>query len=204
MSYKGGGRFPGVFLHETVWVDDPVTIGVGTKVWHFSHILGDVQIGEHCRIGQNVCIGPHVNVGANCSIQNNVSIYEGVELEDDVFCGPSCVFTNVTNPRAFVSRKSGFERTRVGRGATIGANATIICGHDIGAYAFIGAGSVVTTDVLAHALMIGVPARQCGWVSKMAQKLGCDLVCPSDGSRYRETCHGLVEIVATTTRAGTP
>ena len=188
-------RFPGVLIHASSYVDDPASIGAGTKIWHFSHILGNVSIGIDCSIGQNVMIGPHVTVGARCKIQNNVSLYEGVHLADDVFCGPSCVFTNVTNPRANVERKDEFRPTRVGQGATIGANATIVCGHSIGEYAFIAAGAVVTSDVPAYALMAGVPARQVGWMSRSGERLGPDLVCPRDGSRYRETPSGHLELV---------
>jgi len=178
-------RFPGVLIHVSSFVDDPVRIGPGGKIWHFSHILPHVEIGENCVIGQNVMIGPSVKVGNGVRIQNNVSLYEGVELGDEVFCGPSCVFTNVNNPRSFVSRKSEFRTTPVGRGASIGANATIVCGNRIGAYAFVGAGAVVTKDVPDYALMAGVPARRIGWISKAGEKLGQDLVCPRDGSRYR-------------------
>jgi UDP-2-acetamido-3-amino-2,3-dideoxy-glucuronate N-acetyltransferase len=178
-------RFPGVLIHASSFVDEPVCIGPGGKIWHFSHILAHVVIGKDCVIGQNVMIGPNVKVGNGVRVQNNVSLYEGVELEDDVFCGPSCVFTNINNPRSFVSRKSEFKTTSVGRGASIGANATIICGHRIGTYAFIGAGAVVTTDVPDYALMAGVPARRVGWVSKAGEKLGPSLICPRDGSRYR-------------------
>lgn len=179
-------RFPGVRVHQSSYVDDKVAIGEGTTIWHFCHILDGVAIGKRCSIGQNVMIGPNVRLGDNCKIQNNVSLYDGVELEDDVFCGPSCVFTNVTNPRAFVSRKAEFKPTVVRRGATIGANATIVCGVVIGAYAFIGAGAVITRDVPPFALMVGVPARRTGWVSKAGERLGADLTCPRDGSRYRE------------------
>ena len=152
-------------VHPTAVVDDDVTIGAGTRVWHFCHVLSDTVIGEDCVLGQNVVAGPHVRVGDRCRVQNNVSLYEGVELAEDVFCGPSCVFTNVRNPRAFVSRKSEFLKTRVKQGATIGANATIVCGVTLGAYCFIGAGSVVTRDVPAHALVYGNPAKQHGWMS---------------------------------------
>jgi UDP-2-acetamido-3-amino-2,3-dideoxy-glucuronate N-acetyltransferase len=177
-------RFPGVKLHESAYVDEPVSIGHDTVVWHFCHILSGVTIGSQCSIGQNVMIGPNVSVGNNCKIQNNVSLYEGVTLEDDVFCGPSCVFTNVYNPRSFVSRKLEFRRTLVRRGAAIGANATIVCGNSIGAYAFIGAGAVVTKDVPDHALMAGVPAKRIGWVSHSGEILGDDLVCPRESRKY--------------------
>jgi UDP-2-acetamido-3-amino-2,3-dideoxy-glucuronate N-acetyltransferase len=187
--------FPGVTIHESAYVDQPCTIGPGTKVWHFAHILKDCTIGANCSIGQNVMIGPAVRVGDNCKIQNNVSLYNGVELEDGVFCGPSCVFTNVNNPRAEVERKSEFRATLVQRGATIGANATIVCGHTLGAYCFIAAGAVITADVPAFGLMAGVPARRIGWMSLKGEKLGSDLVCPSDGSRYVETAKDRLEIV---------
>lgn len=185
-EFKPDARFPGVRIHESAYVDAPVRIGEGTTIWHFCHLLGDVSIGCRCSIGQNVMIGPRVTVGNGCKVQNNVSLYEGVVLEDDVFCGPSCVFTNVINPRAHVSRKSEFKRTLVGRGATIGANATILCGHELGSYCFIGAGAVVTGDVASFALMAGVPARRIGWMSKAGERMRHDLVCPLDGTRYRE------------------
>jgi UDP-2-acetamido-3-amino-2,3-dideoxy-glucuronate N-acetyltransferase len=184
------GPFEGVFIHESAYVDEPVSIGRGTKIWHFVHILRDCDIGERCSIGQNVMIGPAVRVGNDCKIQNNVSLFNGVELEDGVFCGPSCVFTNVVNPRAEIARKDEFRRTLVRRGATIGANATIVCGHTLGAWCFIAAGAVVTGDVPDHALMAGVPARRIGWMSRAGGRLGADLVCPIDGSRYRELEHG--------------
>ena len=187
---KEDARFPGVSIHESSYVDDPAQIGEGTVIWHFSHILGGSKIGWNCSIGQNVMIGPKAIVGSGCKIQNNVSIYEGVTLEDEVFCGPSCVFTNVLNPRAFVSRKSEFKPTLAKRGATIGANATILCGNTIGAHAFIAAGAVVTKDVADFALMAGVPARRIGWVSRSGERLGRDLVCPRDGRRYEETAAG--------------
>jgi UDP-2-acetamido-3-amino-2,3-dideoxy-glucuronate N-acetyltransferase len=186
-------RFPGVRIHESSYVDEPVTIGEGTTIWHFCHVLGNVTIGRHCSIGQNVMIGPRVTVGNDCKIQNNVSIYEGVVLGDEVFCGPSCVFTNVINPRANISRKSEFKPTVVSRGATIGANATIVCGHNIGCYVFIAAGAVVTHDVCDHALMAGVPARRIGWMSMAGERLGYDFTCPRDGTRYRETADGRLE-----------
>ena len=188
-------RFPNVCIHESSYVDEPVRIGEGTKIWHFCHILGEVTIGRNCTIGQNVVIGPRVRVGDNCKIQNNVSLYEGVELEDDVFCGPSCVFTNVINPRSKISRKKEFRSTLVKRGATVGANATIICGHIIGSYAFIAAGAVVTRDVADFALVAGVPARRIGWMSRAGERLGRDLICPHDGSRYRATAEGALEAI---------
>src|SRR6185503_4689014 len=155
--------------HTTAVIDDDVEIGAGTLIWHFAHILSGSRIGERCSIGQNVMIGPNVRIGDGCKIQNNVSIYDGVELGADVFCGPSCVFTNVNNPRADVSRKDEFRRTPIGRGASIGANATIVCGHSLGEYCFIGAGAVVTKNVPAFALMIGNPARRAGWMSRSGE-----------------------------------
>lgn len=188
----GFAGHPGV--HETAVVDSGVLIGDGTKVWHFSHLLSGTSIGDDCTLGQNVVVGPNVSVGDRCRIQNNVSVYSGVTLEDGVFCGPSCVFTNVYNPRAEVSRKDDFLPTLVKRGATIGANATIVCGNDIGAYALVGAGAVVTRDVPDHALVVGSPARQIGWVSHDGERLGDDLVCPRSGRRYAEQDGALVEL----------
>ncbi|MFN3996142.1 MAG: DapH/DapD/GlmU-related protein, partial [bacterium] len=159
------------FAHESVYIDEDVQIGEGTKIWHFSHILRGTIIGKNCVIGQNCMIGPDVIIGDRCKIQNNVSVYKGVTLEDDVFCGPSCVFTNVYNPRAFIERKHEFKPTLVKKGATIGANATIICGITIGRYAMIGAGAVVNKDVPDYALVVGVPARQIGWVCKCGNTL---------------------------------
>ncbi len=176
-----------VFIHESAYVDEPTTIGVGSKVWHFAHILPRCTIGTNVTIGQNVVVGPDVTIGNNCKIQNNVSVYKGVELEDGVFCGPSCVFTNVNNPRSEINRQGEFRATPVRRGATIGANATIVCGHELGAYCFIAAGAVVTKDVPPFALMAGVPAKRIGWVSHDCEKLGPDLVCRATGRRYRET-----------------
>lgn len=173
-----------LFIHESAYVDHGVVLGEGTKIWHFSHILQGSRIGSNCSIGQNVVIGPDVSVGDNCKIQNNVSLYKGVELEDGVFCGPSCVFTNVLNPRAEVERKEQFRPTRVRRGATIGANATIICGNELGEYCMIAAGAVVTKRVAPFALMAGVPARRIGWVSRAGEILGDTLVCPRSGERY--------------------
>jgi UDP-2-acetamido-3-amino-2,3-dideoxy-glucuronate N-acetyltransferase len=186
-------RFSGVRIHESSYVDEPSAIGEGTTIWHFCHVLPGVEIGKNCSIGQNVMIGPRVKIGDGCKIQNNVSIYEGIILEEGVFCGPSCVFTNVVNPRSFVSRRAEFKSTVVRRGATIGANATIVCGHTIGAYAFVAAGAVVTKDVCDFALVAGVPARRIGWMSRSGERLGPNLVCSRDGSRYRETSAGSLE-----------
>jgi UDP-2-acetamido-3-amino-2,3-dideoxy-glucuronate N-acetyltransferase len=187
-------RFPGVLVHESSYVDDGAMIGAGTKIWHFCHILSRTTIGRNCSIGQNVMIGPNVGIGNGCKIQNNVSIYDGVELDDDVFCGPSCVFTNVNNPRADVSRKDEFRKTPIGRGASIGANATIVCGHSLGEFCFIGAGAVVTKDVPAFALMAGNPARRIGWISRAGERLGSDLVCRRTQRRHELRDAGLVEI----------
>ena len=173
------------FVHESSYVDDNVSLGYGTKVWHFSHILSNSNIGEDCSIGQNVVIGPNVSVGDRVKIQNNVSVYEGVTLEDGVFCGPSCVFTNVNNPRSEIVRKDEYRKTIVRRGASIGANATIICGHDLGEYSFVAAGAVITKKVPAYALMVGTPAKRVGWMSKAGGRLGDDLICPIDGTSYR-------------------
>jgi UDP-2-acetamido-3-amino-2,3-dideoxy-glucuronate N-acetyltransferase len=180
------------FLHPTSLIDEGVEIGAGTRIWHFSHILAGSRIGAHCVIGQNVMIGPNVRVGNGCKIQNNVSIYEAVTLEDDVFCGPSMVFTNVLLPRAHISRKAEFLPTLVKRGASIGANATVVCGHTVGRYAMVGAGAVVTRSVPDHALMVGNPARRVGWVSRNGERLDQELVCPRTGERYRPEGEGLV------------
>jgi acetyltransferase-like isoleucine patch superfamily enzyme len=170
--------------HESAYIDADCDIGAGTKIWHFSHVCRGSKIGRDCVIGQNVMIGPDAVVGERCKIQNNVSIFRGVKLEDGVFCGPCCVFTNVINPRAELERKDEFRPTVVGRGATIGANATIVCGHRLGPYSFVAAGAVVTRDVPAHALVAGNPARQMGWMSRAGYQLGADLVCPRTGERY--------------------
>jgi UDP-2-acetamido-3-amino-2,3-dideoxy-glucuronate N-acetyltransferase len=165
---------PNYFAHPTAIIDPGCTIGAGTKIWHFSHIMPNCIIGENCNIGQNVVISPEVILGKNVKVQNNVSIYTGVECEDDVFLGPSMVFTNITNPRSAINRKSQYARTLVKKGASIGANATIVCGHDIGRFAFIGAGAVVTKTVPDYALVVGNPARQTGWVSEYGHKLVFD------------------------------
>jgi len=182
------------FVHSTAVVDDGVTIGPGSKIWHFSHILSGSHIGARCVLGQNVMVGPRVVIGDGCKLQNNVSLYESVTLENDVFCGPSCVFTNVLTPRAFIERKTEFAPTTVRRGATIGANATIVCGVTIGCYAMVGAGAVVTRDVDDFALVVGNPARQLGWVGRAGERLGPDLTCPRTGEKYRETDAGLALI----------
>jgi len=178
-------------IHHTAVVDDNVLIGEGSRIWHFSHILPGTTIGLHCNIGQNVVIGPDVSVGNNCKIQNNVSVYKGVTLEDGVFCGPSMVFTNVYNPRANIRRMEEARPTLVRCGASIGANATIICGTTIGRFAFVGAGAVVTRDVPDHALVFGNPARQHGWVCECCEKLTSALICPACGLAYQKTGPGL-------------
>ena len=183
-----------VFVHESAYVDDGADVGPGTKIWHFSHVMSGSRIGRDCVLGQNVMVGERVVIGDRCKLQNNVSVYTGVSLGDGVFCGPSAVFTNVVNPRAQIERKDEFRPTRVGAGATIGANATIVCGNDIGGNAFVAAGAVVTRGVPPHALVAGVPARRIGWMSHDGHRLGDDLVCPRTGRRYREVSGRLEEI----------
>lgn len=183
------------FSHETSIIDNDCKIGIDTKIWHFSHILMGTTIGKNCTIAQNVMIGPDVVVGDNCKIQNNVSIYKGVILENDVFCGPSCVFTNVHNPRASIERKDEFRETYVEQGVTIGANATIICGNRLGAYSLIGAGAVVTKEVKPHAIVAGNPAKQIGWVSHAGEKLANDLICPREHRKYKIIDENLFEII---------
>jgi len=185
------------FIHPTAFIDEPAVIGPKTQIWHFSHVMSGARIGERCIIGQNVFIGPRVVLGNNIKIQNNVSVYEGVILEDDVFCGPSMVFTNVFNPRSFISRKKEFRQTLVKRGATIGANATIVCGHTIGRYALIGAGSVVTREVPDYALVYGNPARVEGWVCQCAVSIAFrsgKATCSACGKHYRKDRKGVKEI----------
>jgi UDP-2-acetamido-3-amino-2,3-dideoxy-glucuronate N-acetyltransferase len=176
------------FAHPTAVIDEGCEIGLGTKIWHFSHIMPNCRIGDNCNIGQNVVVSSEVVLGKNVKVQNNVSIYSGVVCEDDVFLGPSMVFTNVTNPRSAVNRKNQYAKTAVKRGASIGANATIVCGHDIGEYAFIGAGAVVTKNVPDFALVIGNPAKQTGWMSEYGHKLNFDkngqAICPESGEKY--------------------
>jgi UDP-2-acetamido-3-amino-2,3-dideoxy-glucuronate N-acetyltransferase len=176
------------YAHPTAVIDEGCSIGNGTKIWHFCHIMPNCVIGENCNIGQNVVVSPEVVLGKNVKVQNNVSIYTGVQCEDDVFLGPSMVFTNVINPRSAVNRKGQYDKTIVRKGASIGANATIVCGHNIGRYAFIGAGAVVTKEVADYALVVGNPARQTGWMSEYGHKLEFDAnglaVCPESGEKY--------------------
>ena len=189
----------GVFCHESSYIDQPCKIGGGTKIWHFSHVMKDCEIGENCNIGQNVVISPGVKLGERVKIQNNVSVYTGVICEDDVFLGPSCVFTNVINPRAAIVRQAQYLPTLIGKGASIGANATIVCGNEIGAYAFIGAGAVVTKAVPAYALVIGNAAKQIGWVSEYGHRLHFDdegkAICPESNQQYKLQ-HNLVSRIA--------
>jgi UDP-2-acetamido-3-amino-2,3-dideoxy-glucuronate N-acetyltransferase len=180
------------FVHPSTIIDEPCSIGAGTKIWHFCHIMSGARIGQNCKLGQNVMVANNVVIGDNVKIQNNVSIYEGVELEDDVFCGPSCVFTNIINPRSQIIRRDEYQRTLVRQGATIGANATIICGITIGFYAFIGAGSLVRKDVPDYGLILGVPGVLKGWMSRHGYRLPIPdengiMVCPGSGWRYKET-----------------
>lgn len=175
------------FVHESSYIDEPCTIGKGTKIWHFSHIMQNCKIGENCNIGQNVVISPDVVLGNSVKVQNNVSVYTGVICEDDVFLGPSCVFTNVINPRSFISRRNEYKKTIIGKGASIGANATIVCGHNIGKYAFIAAGAVVTKDVPDYALVMGNPARVKYYVCECAEKMvwqNSKFICPCCGKKY--------------------
>jgi UDP-2-acetamido-3-amino-2,3-dideoxy-glucuronate N-acetyltransferase len=188
---------PDYFVHESSYVDDGAVIGAGTKIWHFCHILAGAIIGRRCNLGQNVVVMGGTRLGDNVKVQNNVSIYEGVTLEDDVFCGPSCVFTNVVNPRSHVSRKSEYQPTLVRRGATIGANATVVCGATLGEYSFIGAGAVVRGEVPAYALMVGVPARRVGWMCQCGVRLVLaneEATCGDCGARYGESAGLLRQI----------
>ena len=184
-------NFKDIYVHETSYVDDNVTIGTGTKIWHFSHVLNDCKIGENCSLGQNVVVGPKVNIGSHVKIQNNVSVYEGITLEDGVFCGPSCVFTNVHNPRSKIVRKNEYRKTLVQKGVTLGANCTIVCGVTLGKFSFIGAGAVISKDVPDYALMVGVPAKQVGWMSEYGEKLdlplkgNADTICKHTNQKYQ-------------------
>jgi UDP-2-acetamido-3-amino-2,3-dideoxy-glucuronate N-acetyltransferase len=181
------------FKHETAIVDDGAKIGEGSKIWHWVHVSSGAEVGEKCILGQNVFVGSKAKVGNKVKIQNNVSIYDNVVIEDEVFCGPSMVFTNVNTPRAFIERKDEYAHTIVKRGASLGANCTIICGVTIGEYAFIGAGAVVTKNVKPHALMVGVPAVQVGWVSRAGEVLDDTMICPREGRKYIQTAEGMLE-----------
>lgn len=182
------------FVHESAYIDESCEIGEGSKVWHFAHILTGTHIGKNCVFGQNVMVGPEVTIGDGCKVQNNVALYKGIRLEDNVFCGPSCVFTNVLTPRAHIERKDEFSETLVRTGATIGANATIVCGNTLGEYCMVAAGAVVTSDVKNYALVAGIPARQIGWVSQAGERLSDDLVCPRTGENY-EVIEGELRLV---------
>jgi UDP-2-acetamido-3-amino-2,3-dideoxy-glucuronate N-acetyltransferase len=188
------------FAHPTAVIDEGCSIGKGTKIWHFSHIMPNCKLGENCNIGQNVVISPEVVLGKNVKVQNNVSIYTGVTCDDDVFLGPSMVFTNVTNPRSAINRRGEYSKTHVGKGATIGANATIVCGHNIGEFAFIGAGAVVTKHVPSYALLVGNPARQIGWMSEYGHRLEFDkdgiAICPESNKKYRLTNNCVEKILS--------
>lgn len=186
MSYK---------VHPSSFVDENVKIGDNTKIWHFCHIQSGAEIGENCSLGQNVNVSNNVKIGNGCKLQNNVSLYEGVELEDYVFCGPSCVFTNDLTPRAkYPKGPVGYKKTLIKTGASIGANATIVCGHTVGEWALIGAGAVVTADVLPHSLMLGVPAKRVDWVCECGERLFGEMTCKKCGRKYKETENGLKEI----------
>ncbi len=185
----------GVVIHESAYVDEGATVGAGTRIWHFCHVMPGAVIGERCNIGQNCVLMPGTKLGANCKLQNNVSVYEGVELEDDVFCGPSMVFTNVQTPRSHVNRRGEYVRTLVKQGASIGANATVVCGHTLGRFSFVGAGAVVTRDVKDHALVVGNPARQIGWMCACGERLRVTAgrgSCARCGTAYREADGELV------------
>ena len=188
------------FAHESAFIDEGCLIGKGTKIWHFSHIMSNCTMGENCNIGQNVVISPDVILGKNVKVQNNVSIYTGVVCEDDVFLGPSMVFTNVMNPRSAVNRRGEYLKTVVKKGASIGANATIVCGHDIGEFAFVGAGAVVTKHIPAYALVVGNPARQMGWMSEYGHRLEFNsagsAICPESGEKYQLENNSVVKIIA--------
>ncbi len=186
------------FCHESAYIDEPVHIGAGTKIWHFSHVMANAKIGRNCNIGQNVCISPGVQIGDNVKIQNNVSIYTGAIVEDDVFFGPSCVLTNITNPRSQIVRRELYEKTLFRRGATIGANATIVCGIELGRYSFVAAGAVVTKNVPDYALVMGVPAKQTAWISRHAHILKNPdkdgiMTCPESNLRYKLTPQGIMK-----------
>jgi UDP-2-acetamido-3-amino-2,3-dideoxy-glucuronate N-acetyltransferase len=185
------------FAHESAYIDQPCQIGAGTRIWHFCHIMKDAVIGEGCNFGQNVLVSSGVVIGNNVKVQNNVSIYEGCIIEDDVFCGPSCVFTNVSNPRSQINRRNAYEKTVLRRGVTLGANCTIVCGVTLGRYAFVAAGAVVTHDLPDYALVMGVPARQVSWMSRHGHRLPAPdanglMVCPESNYRYQEVTSGVL------------
>jgi UDP-2-acetamido-3-amino-2,3-dideoxy-glucuronate N-acetyltransferase len=191
MAQTDPEKYPGVQIHESAYVDEPCEIGPGTKIWHFTHVMANCRLGRNCNLGQNVVVSPDVTLGDNVKVQNNVSIYTGVVLEDDVFCGPSMVFTNVINPRSEIVRRGEYQKTIVRKGATMGANCTIVCGIEIGRYAFVAAGAVVPKDVPPYALMVGVPARRIGWACRCGSTLpkaspDGHIDCPACGNRYRE------------------
>jgi UDP-2-acetamido-3-amino-2,3-dideoxy-glucuronate N-acetyltransferase len=196
-------HFPGVFIHESCYIDEPCIIGKGTKIWHFSHVMKNCRIGENCNLGQNVVVSPEVTLGRNVKVQNNVSIYTGVEIEDDVFCGPSMVFTNVLIPRSEIVRRNEYVKTTIRQGATMGANCTIICGTEVGKFALIGSGAVVSKDVPAYALMVGVPARRIGWACRCGNTLekadqkGKAYRCRACGNQYQEMGDTLVPVQET-------
>jgi acetyltransferase-like isoleucine patch superfamily enzyme len=181
------------FYHNSAEISDDSTIGKNSKIWHFSHIFGNSIVGKNCIIGQNVMIGPNVSIGDGCKIQNNVSLYKGVILEDNIFCGPSCVFTNVKTPRAFIDRSNDFRNTIVRKGSSIGANATIICGVELGKYSMVAAGAIVTKDVKPYSLVMGGPAKHIGWVSRAGERLRDDLICKRTGEKYEENEGSLYE-----------
>lgn len=206
MAQNPQPTFPEVKIHESAYVDMPCKIGKGTKIWHFSHVLPNCEIGENCNIGQNVVVSPDVKIGSHVKIQNNVSVYTGVILEDYVFCGPSMVFTNVINPRGEINRRNEYKPTLVKRGATLGANCTIVCGSTIGKYAFIGAGAVVAKDVPDYAMMLGVPARRKGWACRCGEPMwntpaNGEIKCPTCGNHYKEV-DGLLKVVHETQSVG--
>jgi UDP-2-acetamido-3-amino-2,3-dideoxy-glucuronate N-acetyltransferase len=196
MSHELRANAQGAFVHPSAVIDDNVSIGSATKIWHFSHVLSGSKIGEKCNFGQNVVIGPDVNIGKGCKIQNNVSIFKGVTLEDGVFCGPSMVFTNIYNPRAEIGKMDQVRPTLVKKGATIGANATIVCGTTLGRYCFIGAGALVNKNVPDHALVVGNPAKQIGWACECGERLTEDLECLPCEKQYKKSANGLVAVIS--------
>ncbi len=206
---KANQKYLPYFVHKTAYVDEPCEIGEGTKIWHFSHIMKNAKIGKNCIFGQNVCIASDVVIGSNVKVQNNVSVYTGTIIEDDVFLGPSCVLTNVTNPRSQIIRHSLYEKTVLRRGATVGANATIVCGIELGRYCFVAAGAVVAKDVPDYALMVGVPAIQVGWISRHGIRLKEPdskgvMICPESGYRYKEVEKGVLKCLDLDEEAALP